>query len=82
MFVGKLISNQVNSPRLHHVFHDIFTDLASHIRADAGREPVVEPGPDAGVRISSAKTPRLGPTVHDAGRGRVGHRSLRDVRGT
>ena len=50
--------------------------------ADVGRKPVVEPGPDAGVRISSAKTPRLGPTVRDAGRGRVGHRSLRDVRGT
>ena len=50
--------------------------------ADVGRKPVVEPGPDAGVRISSAKTPRLGPTVCDAGRGRVGHRSLRDVRGT
>jgi hypothetical protein len=32
--------------------------------------------------ISSAKALRLGPTVRDTGRGRAGHRNLRDVRGT
>src|SRR5712671_2083328 len=35
---------------LQQVLHHVFADLASHILADAHREPVVKAGPDAGVR--------------------------------
>ena len=33
--------------RLHRPFHDVVTNAKPHIRADAGREPVMETGPDA-----------------------------------
>src|SRR3954451_15699672 len=32
--------------RLHRPFHNVVTNAKPHIRADAGREPVMETGPD------------------------------------
>ena len=62
-----------NTRGLHHALHDDFADLKPHIRPDAGREPVMEPGPDAGVRDLVGKYTEVSPTMGNTGRGRAGH---------
>src|SRR3981081_32185 len=67
---------------LHDGVDDVATDLAAHILAYANREPVVEAGPNAGVRYLLIIGPNVGPAMGDARRGRAGHADFGNLGGT
>src|ERR1700681_2514073 len=67
---------------LHYVFHNVFTDLEPHIRADLGREAVMEAGPDTSTRNLVGKGRRVGKAVCHAGCGSTRYRYLRNVLGS
>src|SRR5712671_2631957 len=48
--IGLLRSAGRGGDRLHDIVHHILADPTAHVAAHAGREPVVEAGPDARVR--------------------------------
>src|SRR6516165_7273462 len=72
-------SSRGRRDRLHHVFHDIFTDLIPHFRPDSGREAVMEAGPDASTCNLVGKGRHVGPTAGHTGCRGAGYRDLRDV---
>src|SRR2546430_1268731 len=67
---------------LHDVFHDVFADLQPHLCPDAGRETVMETGPDAGTCNLFRERRHAVPTVRNAGRRRTGQRDFGDVGGS
>src|SRR5260370_25415888 len=79
---GVHLSSRGRHGRLHHVFHNVFTDLKPHIGPDTSREAIVEAGPDASIRNLFGKGRHVGPAVGHAGRGGARHRDLGDVHGS
>src|SRR5215467_2661612 len=63
---------------LHQVLHDIFADLTPHAGSNAGREPIMETSPDAGIRNLVGKFTEIGPAVGNARRRRARHRYFGD----
>src|SRR5215471_231324 len=64
---------------LHYVFHNVFTDLEARIRADAGREAVMEAGPDTSIRNLIGKGRHVGKAMGHAGCSSACYRDLRNV---
>src|SRR5262249_61227589 len=52
--------------RLHRPFHNVVTNAKPHIRADAGREPVMETGPDARAGYLLGQGIHVGPAARYA----------------
>src|SRR5262245_41739870 len=80
-------SRYSRSPRagddlLHDVSHNVFADLLPHVGPDAGRETIMEAGPDASVCGLFGKGRHAGPTMGDAGSRWACCRDLGDVRGS
>src|SRR6516164_2424409 len=67
--------------RLHRPFHNVVTNAKPHIRADAGREPVMETGPDARGYLLGQGI-HVGPAARYAGRRRARQRDLGNICGS
>jgi len=62
--------------RLHYAFHNVFTNLEPHIRADTGREAVMKAGPDTTVGNLIGKDRHVGKAVGCAGCSSARYRDL------
>src|SRR5437016_12861231 len=65
--------------RLHRPFHNVVTNAKPHIRADAGREPVMETGPDARAGYLLGQGIHVSPAARYAGRRRARQRDLGNI---
>src|SRR5689334_429221 len=80
-----LASGRAASARLrkisfaHQLLHDHLADLPAHILTDAGREPVMKAGIDAGKRHLVRVGPHIGPAMRHARSRRAGHGDLWNV---
>jgi len=63
---------------MHYVRHKVFTDLESHIPADAGREAIMEAGPDASIRNFIGKGGHVGKAMGHAECSGARYRNLRN----
>src|SRR5882757_8537551 len=79
--IGLLRSAGRGGDRLHDIVHHILADPKAHVAAHAGREPVVQAGPDARVRDLVDEPMQVAPAPGHAGHGPAGHGHLGDRAG-